>query len=110
MDENSLLGRKRLLTQTGKRGKIPITEYCADTGVPRCLGGMKREPGENPGRCRHCVRPLLCIPMGNREGYSGNGRSQETCLHSEEIDVCGSQNMFHFTPWVLFLWGSVLCV
>ena len=28
----------------------------------------KRESGENPERCRHCVRELLQSPLGNREG------------------------------------------
>ena len=28
----------------------------------------KRESGESPERCRHCVRELLQSPLGNREG------------------------------------------
>ena len=52
----------------------------------------KRESGENPERCRHCVRELLQSPLGNREGEAVLERSQENCL-GVELWVCGTQNL-----------------
>lgn len=49
---------------------------------------VKREPGENPGRCSHCVRELqVTDPPGNREGIRSVEQSQETCL-SVEYQIC----------------------
>lgn len=42
---------------------------------------IKRESGENPERCRHCVPELRAYPLGNREGRGSDEGSQDTCLH-----------------------------
>ena len=40
----------------------------------------KRESGENPERCRHCVRELLQSPLGNREGEAALTEVRRTAL------------------------------
>lgn len=40
----------------------------------------KRESGENPERCRHCVRELLQSPLGNREGEAVLNEVRRTAL------------------------------
>ena len=72
--------------------------------APRCppSGRVKRESGENPERCSHCVRERTCkgsagparwpvcasLPLGNREGQGREERSQETCLGVESQIRC----------------------
>ena len=49
----------------------------------------KRESGENPERCRHCVWELLFVQsLGNWEEKSREEQSQETCLYVES-QICG---------------------
>ena len=49
----------------------------------------KREYGENPERCRHCVWELLFVQsLGNWEEKSREEQSQETCLYVES-QICG---------------------
>ena len=46
---------------------------------------MKRESGENPERCRHCVPERRAETLGSREGRGSGEGSQETCLCAENL-------------------------
>ena len=48
---------------------------------------VKRESGENPERCRHCVPERRTNTLENREGCGCKEGSQETCLHAESQDL-----------------------
>lgn len=62
----------------------------------------KRESGENPERCRHCVRELLQSPLGDREGESAMNEVRRTAFAWD----CGSAG--HRTSILITLYDHIV--
>lgn len=87
--------------------KTESQEHFAAHGCPSA-GWMKRESGQNPERCRHCVRELSPQEsLGDREEGGSDERSQETCPCVKRR-ICGTQIVV-FQVLILFRPGRAGC-
>ena len=49
---------------------------------------VKRESGENPERCSHCVREFFLKPLGNREGRKTMNEVRRPACHVDDLICC----------------------